>query len=45
MEKYLEDVREIERRIEMVEMQNSSGEERELPAAPAGVPDSFKEHM
>ncbi|MCS5703627.1 MAG: DUF1552 domain-containing protein [Acidobacteria bacterium] len=45
MEKYLEDVREIERRIEMVEMQNSSGEERDLPAAPAGVPDSFKEHM
>jgi hypothetical protein len=45
MEKYLEDVREIERRIEMVERQNSSGEERDLPAAPAGVPDSFKEHM
>ncbi|MCH7824511.1 MAG: DUF1552 domain-containing protein [Acidobacteria bacterium] len=45
MDKYLEDVREIERRIEMVERQNSSGEERALPAAPAGVPDSFKEHI
>ncbi len=45
MDKYLEDVREIERRIEMVETQNTSGEERRLPAAPAGVPDSFKEHI
>ena len=45
MDKYLEDVREIERRIEMVETQNTSGEERQLPAAPAGVPDSFKEHI
>ena len=38
IDKYLEDVREIERRIEMVETQNTSGEERQLPAAPAGVP-------
>ena len=45
IDKYLEDVREIERRIEMVEAQNTSGEERQLPAAPAGVPDSFVEHM
>ena len=45
MDKYLEDVREIERRIEMVEQKNSSGDERQLPAAPAGVPDSFVEHM
>ena len=45
MDKYLEDVREIERRIEMVESHNTSGEEREIPEAPAGVPDSFTEHM
>jgi hypothetical protein len=45
MDKYLNDVREIERRIEMVESHNSSGEEREIPEAPAGVPDSFTEHM
>jgi hypothetical protein len=45
MERYLENVREIERRIEMVETRNSSGDPREIPEAPAGVPDSFTEHM
>ena len=45
MERYLEDIREIERRIEKVEARNTSGEERQLPGAPAGVPDSFDEHM
>jgi hypothetical protein len=42
---YLEDIREIERRIQRVEAQNTSGEERELPGAPVGVPDSFEEHI
>ena len=42
---YLEDVREVERRIRLVEERNSSGEQRELPGAPAGVPDSFTEHV
>jgi Protein of unknown function (DUF1552) len=42
---YLEDIREIERRIQRVEAQNSSGEPRELPGAPIGVPDSFEEHI
>ena len=42
---YLDDVREIERRIQQVEAQNSSGEQRELPGAPIGVPDSFSEHV
>ena len=45
LERYLEDVRELERRIESVEARNLSGEVRELPAAPAGVPDSFEDHM
>ena len=45
LERYLQDIREIERRIEMVEAYNTSGEMRELPEAPAGVPDSFEEHM
>ncbi len=45
MEQYLNNVREIERRIQMVESHNNSGEERELPTAPAGVPDSYQEHM
>jgi hypothetical protein len=45
MEQYLENIREIERRIQRIEAQNTSGEARELPGAPAGVPDSFEEHM
>tara|TARA_Y100000590_G_C15554854_1_gene952402 strand:- start:151 stop:948 length:798 start_codon:yes stop_codon:yes gene_type:complete len=45
LERYLDNVREIERRIQAVEAQNSTGEERDLPGAPAGVPDSFDEHM
>jgi hypothetical protein len=42
---YLDDVREIERRIQKVEAYNASGETRELPGAPIGVPDSFTEHV
>jgi len=42
---YLDDVREIERRIRRVETLNSSGEQRALPGAPIGVPDSFSEHV
>ena len=42
---YLEEVREIERRIQKTERFNSSGEQRELPGAPVGVPDSFEEHI
>ncbi|MDA0329209.1 MAG: DUF1552 domain-containing protein [Gemmatimonadetes bacterium] len=45
LDRYLDNVREIERRIQGVEAQNRSGDERELPGAPAGVPDSFTEHM
>ena len=45
MDRYLQNVREIERRIAGVETRNTNGEERELPEAPAGVPDSFTEHM
>jgi hypothetical protein len=45
LDKYLQDIRELERRIQAVEARNSSGEARELPEAPVGVPDSFAEHM
>ena len=45
LDKYLDHVREIERRIQAIEARNTSGEARELPGAPAGVPDSFSEHM
>ena len=38
-------MREIERRIQKVEQSNQSGEPRELPGAPIGVPDSFEEHV
>ena len=45
LEAYLNEVREVEKRIQRVEAQNNSGIERELPGAPAGVPDSFSEHV
>ena len=45
LSEYLDDVREIERRIQKVEASNSTGEQRELPGAPVGVPDSFAEHV
>jgi len=42
---YLDDVREIERRIQKIEAQNASGEARAIPGAPIGVPDSYDEHV
>jgi len=45
LDEYVEHIREIERRIQLVEARNTSGEEREMPEAPSGVPDSFVEHM
>jgi hypothetical protein len=45
MDKYLESIREVERRIQMIEARNMSGEERAIPEAPAGVPDSYEEHI
>lgn len=45
MDRYMEDIREVERRIQRIEARNASGEERQLPGAPAGVPDSFAEHV
>ena len=45
LDNYMDNVREIERRIQAVESRNRSGEPRDLPDAPAGVPDSFSEHM
>jgi hypothetical protein len=45
LDKYLDDIREVERRIQRIEARNMSGEPREIPEAPAGVPDSFAEHV
>jgi uncharacterized protein DUF1552 len=39
---YLDDVREVERRIQRAERQTN---ELEVPNAPIGVPDSFEEHV
>jgi hypothetical protein len=45
LNEYLDNIREIERRIQRVEARNSSGESRAFPEAPIGVPDSFEEHV
>ena len=45
LNRYLDDIREVERRIQRIEAHNMSGEPREMPEAPAGVPDSFAEHV
>ena len=42
---YLEQVREVERRIQVIEARNLTGDERALPVAPAGVSDSFSDHV
>src|SRR4029453_19183248 len=45
LDQYSTNLREIEQRIARVEARNTSGEARELPGAPAGVPDSWEEHV
>src|SRR3954469_24881077 len=45
LDDYLDHVREIERRIQKVEAHNTSGEARELPSAPVGVPDAYADHV
>ena len=42
---YTQNLRELEARIQRIEAQNSSGEEREIPEAPVGVPDEFGDHV
>ncbi len=44
LDQYLEDVREVERRIQNVEEHNLNDAEQ-IPRAPVGVPDSFQEHV
>jgi hypothetical protein len=41
---YLDNVREIERRIQLAEKKQSSATQGEFPAAPIGVPDNHEEH-
>jgi hypothetical protein len=45
LDQYASNIRQIEQRIARIEARNQSGEPRELPGAPAGVPDSFDEHV
>ena len=45
MDRYVTNLREIERRIQTVEARNMSGEQRELAEAPAGVPDDYGDHV
>ncbi len=45
LDQYAQNIRELEQRIQRIEAQNSSGEERQIPEAPVGVPDSFEEHV
>ncbi|HSR42938.1 MAG TPA: DUF1552 domain-containing protein, partial [Longimicrobiales bacterium] len=45
LDRYLTNVRELERRIQRTEERSASGVLRELPEAPPGVPDSFREHV
>jgi hypothetical protein len=46
LDSYLENVREIERRIQKIESFNAGhAPERQLPDAPVGVPDTFREHV
>ena len=43
IEEYLDDIREIERRIQQAQKQAAS--EKEVPDAPVGIPESFDEHV
>ena len=45
LDSYLDNVREIERRIQAIEAYNASHPDRNLPDAPIGVPDSWEEHV
>lgn len=45
LDQYATNIREVEQRIQRIEARNLSGESRELPSAPAGVPDAFDEHV
>jgi hypothetical protein len=45
LQAYLEEVRAIEQRIEAIEKHNAAVPDRELPAAPLGVPDSWEQHV
>jgi hypothetical protein len=45
VEQYTTNIRELERRIQLIEAQNATGEERAMPEAPTGIPDLWEDHM
>jgi hypothetical protein len=45
LDQYLDDVREVERRIQRVEEHNAKSDPDQLPRTPLGVPDSYEEHL
>lgn len=45
LDQFTTQIRELERRIALVEAKNTSGEERAMPEAPSGVPENWDEHM
>jgi hypothetical protein len=45
LDRHLEEVRTVERRIQAIERHNAAAPTRELTSAPLGVPDSWEEHV
>ena len=51
LDEYLQHIREVERRIQLMEARTAIGEsgagggQREMPEAPSGIPESWEEHM
>jgi hypothetical protein len=45
LNRYFDEIRDIEMRLEAIEKRNALADKRELPAAPLGVPDSWEEHV
>ncbi len=45
MDEYLEDVRDVEQRIQKVEKENASGTTGALPGFPISIPQSFEDHV
>ena len=45
LDDYLQHIREVERRIQLMESRNVSGDERDMPEAPSGIPGTWEEHM
>jgi len=45
LQTHLAEIRAVERQIQAIERHNAAARERQLPAAPLGVPDSWEQHV